>query len=357
MVRITLVLILLPLGNDRCVLGMTLPVEGLPSYSEFPSDEDETPMTSDPRSWYSTTYCGKYLGHWYGRGEGSGSHPGVDIRVSIGTPVRAIAPGKVLGTGFMWRWGNTVVIQHNNMPGIRKGEPIYSIYAHLSKILVKIGGEVEEGDVIGLSGDTGIIQVPHLHFQIDKYTEDGQHPFFPSRRGQCTRCEWLNPRHVVNNPDTDYQVRRHTINPIRYVLQFKNYQPEDSKKPLKKNLAVFEERELYKGSGQEIYLYLDGSLHLIPDLPTLYVLGVCDLSNKVKEIPDQVLFTIPHLQDIPPLHDGCLIRAINDDDVYIIQEHWKKPLHLQEATPGKGNNRTEILLVPEWILEYIPTMY
>src|SRR3989338_5858627 len=253
-------------------LAITLPVEGL-SYSESPSDEDERALTTDPRSWYSTAYCGKYLGYWQSRGEGSGSHPGVDIRVGIGTPIKAIASGKVVRTGAMWRWGDIVVIRHVNMPGVPQGGPIYSIYTHLSKISVEEGDEVEEGVIIGLSGDTGINNIPHLHFQIDRDVRGAEHPFFPERKGQCFKCEWLDPMHVVNHPDTDHQVRRHTINPIKYILQFKDYRPKEQQvnnsRPLKMGTASLEEGGLYKDSGPEIYLYLDGLLHLIPDTITL----------------------------------------------------------------------------------------
>ncbi len=147
----------------------------------------------------------KYLGPWQSRGEGSGSHPGVDIRIDAGTSIRAIAKGKVVKTGAFWGWGNTVVIEHKNMPGIRPGESVYSIYAHLSLINVENGNELQESTVIGLSGDSGIVNMPHLHFQIDRYVKDAEHPFFPKRRDQCVICDWFDPKYiVVNHPDTDY---------------------------------------------------------------------------------------------------------------------------------------------------------
>ncbi|HHT9134612.1 MAG TPA: M23 family metallopeptidase [Candidatus Avalokitesvara rifleensis] len=360
--NIALVLLFLFISNGNgLVLGMTMPVEGLPSYSEFPSDEDEPPMTSDPRSWYSTVYCGKYLGYWQSRGEGSGSHPGVDIRIGTGTPVKAIARGRVFGRGFMWRWGNTVVIEHRNMPGVPEEEPIYTIYAHLSKISVEMGKEVEEGSIVGLSGDTGAIEIPHLHFQIDRYVEGAKPPFYPKREGQCVRCEWFDPKHVVNHPDTDNLVRRHTINPIEYILRFKNHKPLadmqfGGNRQRGKRHLLFEEGKLYKGSGLEIYLYLNGYLHLIPDSATLSILSKDNSTNKVTNVPDQVLLAVPCVQDIPPLSYGLAIRGL-DPEVYIIQENGKKPLH--QSTPlGENQNKyTDVLRIPEWLLEFIPTIY
>src|SRR3989338_34137 len=343
-------------------LAITLPVEGL-SYSEFPSDEEERVPTTDPRNWYSTAYCGKYLGYWQSRGEGSGSHPGVDIRVGIGTPIKAIARGKVVRTGAMWRWGDIVIIRHINMPGVPKGGPIYSIYAHLSKISVEEGDEVEEGVIIGLSGDTGISNIPHLHFQIDRHVKGAEHPFFPDRKGQCFKCEWLDPMHVVNHADTDGQVRRHTINPIKYISEFKDYRPKEqvnSNRPLKMGSTSLEEGGLYKDSGSEIYLYLDDLLHLIPDTITLSILmsgratSEDNPTNQVTKVPGQVLFTIPHVQDIPPLRNGLLVKG-EGPEVYIIQEREKKLWHPRTQGNKSGDNHAEITLVPEWVLESIPT--
>lgn len=343
-------------------LAITLPVEGL-SYSESPSDEEERALTTDPRSWYSTAYCGKYLGYWQSRGEGSGSHPGVDIRVGIGTPIKAIARGKVVRTGSMWRWGDIVIIRHINMPGVPQGGPVYSIYAHLSKISVEEGDEVEEGVIIGLSGDTGINNIPHLHFQIDRDVRGAEHPFFPERKGQCFRCEWLDPMHVVDHPDTDHQVRKHTINPIKYILQFKDYRPKEqvnSSRPLKMGTTSLEEGGLYKDSGSEIYLYLDGLLHLIPDTITLSILmggratSEGNPTNQVTKVPGRVLFTIPHVQDIPPLRNGILVKGM-EPEVYIIQGREKKLWHPHTQGSKDGDNHTEVTLVPEWVLESIPT--
>jgi murein DD-endopeptidase MepM/ murein hydrolase activator NlpD len=57
-------------------------------------------------------------------------------------------------------YGQLVVIEHV--------EEINSAYAHLSKILVKEGDTIKEGDVIGLSGATGRVTTPHLHYEVRK---------------------------------------------------------------------------------------------------------------------------------------------------------------------------------------------
>lgn len=307
--KIMLVLMVLAISGQRHAFGLTLPVEGI-CYSKFPCNEDEDVSNlthkCDPRCLYSVVYCGRYIGSWCARGEGSGSHPGVDIRVNPGTPIRAIADGKIVSTGAFWRWGNTIVIEHTNMPDVPPGEPIYSVYAHLSTVRVKNGDEVQEGSIIGLSGDSEIAEMPHLHFQIDRYVEGGSHPFFPARDGQCSGwCEWIHPKHVVNNPDADYQVRRNTINPIKYILQFKDYRPVEDlqlssgNKPFGQRTAILVEERLYKGSGQEIYLFKSGVLHLMPDFLASPMLEESNPKDRVAKVSDNVLFMIPKLYDIP----------------------------------------------------------
>lgn len=87
------------------------------------------------------------------------AHTGIDIPTNS-TPVKtfATASGKVLVAGWHWSYGNYVVIYH--------GSGMQSLYAHLSKIYVKVNQEVKQGDVIGLTGNTGYSFGVHLHFMI-----------------------------------------------------------------------------------------------------------------------------------------------------------------------------------------------
>ena len=95
----------------------------------------------------------KYLGY------GSLGHNGLDIGVPVGSNVLAFADGEVAWVGKDAGYGNYVRIWH---PGIL----VNSFYAHLSEQLVAVGGKVEGGQVIGLSGNTGNSTGPHLHFEI-----------------------------------------------------------------------------------------------------------------------------------------------------------------------------------------------
>ncbi|MFB6671267.1 peptidoglycan DD-metalloendopeptidase family protein [Streptomyces sp. NPDC056390] len=88
----------------------------------------------------------------------SGYHTGVDFVVPTGTPLKAIAAGTVVSAGLDGAYGNEVVIQH--------ADGKYSQYAHMSSLSVSSGQTVTEGQQIGLSGATGNVTGPHLHFEI-----------------------------------------------------------------------------------------------------------------------------------------------------------------------------------------------
>ncbi|MDX6349189.1 MAG: hypothetical protein QOF84_3979 [Streptomyces sp.] len=88
----------------------------------------------------------------------SGYHTGQDFIVSTGTKLKAVASGTVVSAGWGGAYGNQVVIK------LADGK--YAQYAHLSSISVSAGQSVSEGQQIGLSGATGNVTGPHLHFEI-----------------------------------------------------------------------------------------------------------------------------------------------------------------------------------------------
>ena len=85
-------------------------------------------------------------------------HTGVDMSAPEGTPVLASNRGMVVLAMELFYGGNTVFIDH--------GEGLYSMYFHLSKILVNKDEVVERGETIGLVGATGRVTGPHLHCGI-----------------------------------------------------------------------------------------------------------------------------------------------------------------------------------------------
>ena len=85
-------------------------------------------------------------------------HLGTDFRAAIGTPIKNVNTGKVVLVADLFYTGNTVIVDH--------GLDIFSIYGHLSKPEVEEGDMVLPGDIIGLSGDTGRVSGPHLHWGV-----------------------------------------------------------------------------------------------------------------------------------------------------------------------------------------------
>ena len=85
-------------------------------------------------------------------------HGGTDFRADIGTPLMACNNGKVVLAKERFYAGNSVVRDH--------GHGIYSCYFHMSRFNVKEGQNINKGDIIGLSGNSGRVTGPHLHFGI-----------------------------------------------------------------------------------------------------------------------------------------------------------------------------------------------
>jgi len=86
------------------------------------------------------------------------AHMGVDYAAPTGTPVISVADGVVVESGFSGGFGNMVVVQHNARQS--------TVYAHLSKIGVRKGQAVKQGDNLGAVGSTGWATGPHLHFEF-----------------------------------------------------------------------------------------------------------------------------------------------------------------------------------------------
>jgi len=88
-------------------------------------------------------------------------HTGIDIAARQGTRVRASSEGKIVFAGWKGAYGKLIIIRH------KLGYHTY--YGHLSKINVKRGSRVKQGQTIGLVGDTGRSTGPHLHFELRRF--------------------------------------------------------------------------------------------------------------------------------------------------------------------------------------------
>jgi murein DD-endopeptidase MepM/ murein hydrolase activator NlpD len=108
-------------------------------------------------------------------------HLGVDYAAPTGTPVRTVADGVVDFAGWQNGYGNVVFIRHT---GGR-----VTVYAHLSRMNVRQGQRVEQGQHIGAVGATGWATGPHLHFEI---RENGQH-LDPQRVARSSEAFSISP--------------------------------------------------------------------------------------------------------------------------------------------------------------------
>ncbi|GED71868.1 peptidase M23 [Brevibacillus reuszeri] len=98
-------------------------------------------------------------------------HAAIDIANKTGTPIWASNHGKVVLADSLYLTGNTIIIDH--------GLNVFSIYAHMSKLEVKTGQEVKQGQVIGQMGTTGFSTGPHLHYgMLIGNTYVNPQPFF-----------------------------------------------------------------------------------------------------------------------------------------------------------------------------------
>ena len=132
------------------------------------------------------------------------AHTGVDYAAPIGTPIRATASGRITSLGWSGGYGNTVVIEHGNA--------VRTLYAHLSRFRtnMKAGQRVEQGEVIGYVGKSGLATGPHLHYEflVDGRHENpltsaypGREPIAPEARESFLRLagEWEARLQLISN--------------------------------------------------------------------------------------------------------------------------------------------------------------
>ena len=88
-------------------------------------------------------------------------HEGIDFTAAVGTPIYATGDGVVSEAEYnSGGYGNKIVINH--------GFSYETVYAHLSKIKVRVGQRIKRGEIIGLMGNTGKSTAPHLHYEVHK---------------------------------------------------------------------------------------------------------------------------------------------------------------------------------------------
>lgn len=159
----------LPTPGAEPVLGWRPPLYPVPwAVSAYDHFYFTRPIAADNVNWPLAEY--RYGGVFFAPDI---VHTGVDIDAAEGAPILAAGPGTVVSADWGLfsespgnindPYGKAVVIKHDFG---YKGQPLYTIYAHMSEIIALVGQHVETGDVIGLVGSTGITTGPHLHFEV-----------------------------------------------------------------------------------------------------------------------------------------------------------------------------------------------
>jgi murein DD-endopeptidase MepM/ murein hydrolase activator NlpD len=96
----------------------------------------------------------------FGALRGNRSHGGTDLAVPFGTPLRAVADGRIVETGYQSGWGYFLVYKDTS--------GLYHLYGHMPRGSYKTSGTVKKGEVIGKVGSTGRSTGPHLHWEIGR---------------------------------------------------------------------------------------------------------------------------------------------------------------------------------------------
>lgn len=160
------------------------------------SANDEEQITR--KLFYSTKFFGAYD---LDAGEYTWLHPGVDLKLALGTPLGSIAGGRVYAVRNDGVLGLHVLVEHR----IPEEGVLYSIYGHLGSVSVQEGDAVKPGQMIGTVGMTGNTSAPHIHLQIDR--KRGTDPHVPYR-----------PDAVPSQTEAG----RWTVHPIRFIQKYAN---------------------------------------------------------------------------------------------------------------------------------------
>jgi len=135
------------------VSSVTCPAVAGTGQIRMPLDEDKIVYVSSPYGWRTHPVYGTRK-----------FHSGIDYAANAGTPIYAIAPGKVVVSDFISGYGNCVIIGHDiDADGTYD---YHSLYAHASKLLINQGENVSGGMIVAKVGSTGTSTGNHLHFEM-----------------------------------------------------------------------------------------------------------------------------------------------------------------------------------------------
>ncbi len=163
-------------NRSRLVLGISPTGSGGVSWPELPNfGEGDKPLGDQPSVagwiWPTQGLFSSGYGWRWGR-----MHKGIDVANNVGTAVVAAKSGRVVFSGWDdGGYGYKVLLQHE--------DGSVSLYAHNSRLAVRVGQVVEQGQLISYMGSTGRSTGPHLHFEIHPPGQGAMNPlrFLPPR--------------------------------------------------------------------------------------------------------------------------------------------------------------------------------
>jgi murein DD-endopeptidase MepM/ murein hydrolase activator NlpD len=171
--------------------SLTVPLNDLTN-----DDSAESVATVTAKLFYSTRFFGAYD---LDSGEFEAVHPGVDLKLARGTPIGAIAGGRVQTVARNASMGLHVIIEHH----LPDGTVMYSIYGHFDVALVEEGESVSPGTPVGVVGMTGNTSGPHVHLQVD--TDNGTSPHKP---------------YWPSDVPTRAEAAKFTVNPVIFIATY-----------------------------------------------------------------------------------------------------------------------------------------
>lgn len=145
---------------------------------------------------YSTRYYGAYD---LDAVEFTGMHPGIDIKLAFGTPLGAIAGGRVHAVNKDAAMGLYVMIEHR----LPDGDTYFSLYGHFDTVSVREGQDIRPAQIIGTVGMTGNTTAPHVHLQVDR--DNGTRP---------------HQRYWPSTMPSPAQADRYTVHPIEFIRRY-----------------------------------------------------------------------------------------------------------------------------------------
>jgi murein DD-endopeptidase MepM/ murein hydrolase activator NlpD len=167
-------------------IGPVIRANNDPRRGQFSPPPEQVPLSLDPRDhfWFtrpvdSSANSSQIFWYVYGSDGPTNEwrvHHGIDLPNPVGRDVYAAGPGRVIwaADNYVWiengrrvesayTYGNVVIIEHDFG---YEGRRLFTLYAHLSVILVEVNQTVQTGDIIGLSGRSGVVSGPHVHFEV-----------------------------------------------------------------------------------------------------------------------------------------------------------------------------------------------